>query len=247
MYILYIDESGNPDDPADKHFVLGGAAIFERTVHFLAAELDQVQTKHFPGVPPIEFHASHIRSGKGFWRDVDKEKRAALLEDIAKTIASQKKGVVLFSAVIEKNESVYGEDAVKYATEQMCKRFDTLLVRRFKQESEPQRGLLVFAESHYEQRARVWVKDFRRLGTQWGVLNNICDIPYFASTRETRMLQVADFVSYAVYLSYERGDNSLMGPILSHFDQDGGVFHGLVHYSKARSSCTCPACKSRRK
>lgn len=26
MYILYLDESGNPDDPSVRHFVLGGAA-----------------------------------------------------------------------------------------------------------------------------------------------------------------------------------------------------------------------------
>ncbi len=247
MYILYIDESGNPDEPADKHFVLGGVAVFERAVHFLSAALDAIQTTHFPGAPPIEFHASQIRSGKGFWRDIDRTKRETLLREIAKTVASAK-GVKLFSAVIEKSDAVYGEDAVRFATEQMCKRFDTMLVRHFKDKpADPQRGLLVFAESHYEQRARLWVKDFRRLGTQWGVLRNLCDIPYFASTRETRMLQIADFVAYAAYQFYERSDDSLISPMLHRFDRKGGTIHGLFHGTKARPSCVCPACKSRRK
>ena len=71
MYILYLDESGNPDDPSDRHFVLAGAAVFERVVHFLTRSLDEVQAKHLPGLEPIDFHAAEIRSGRGFWRGVE--------------------------------------------------------------------------------------------------------------------------------------------------------------------------------
>jgi hypothetical protein len=53
MYILYLDESGNPDDPSDRHFVLGGAAVFERAAHFLTRALDEVQATHVPGLEPI--------------------------------------------------------------------------------------------------------------------------------------------------------------------------------------------------
>lgn len=66
MYILYLDESGNPEDPADRFFVLGGAAIFERQTYYVSQALDRIQTQHFPGQPPVEFHASKIRSGDGF-------------------------------------------------------------------------------------------------------------------------------------------------------------------------------------
>jgi len=84
MYLLYLDESGNEDDPADKHFVLGGAAVFERQTFFLSRDLDALQTRHFPGIPPIEFHASAIRAGRGFWRDIDRAKREEVLQDIPK-------------------------------------------------------------------------------------------------------------------------------------------------------------------
>lgn len=40
MYLFYIDESGNEDDPADRHFVLGGTAVFERVSFFLAKAFD---------------------------------------------------------------------------------------------------------------------------------------------------------------------------------------------------------------
>lgn len=33
MYLLYVDESGSPGDPNQKHFVLAGVAVFERETH----------------------------------------------------------------------------------------------------------------------------------------------------------------------------------------------------------------------
>jgi len=87
VYILYLDESGNPDDPSDRHFVLAGAAVFERVVHFLTRSLDEVQAKHLPGLEPIDFHAAEIRSGRGFWRGVEKEKREAIVQDVTTAIA----------------------------------------------------------------------------------------------------------------------------------------------------------------
>jgi hypothetical protein len=247
VYLLYLDESGNPDDPADRNFVLGGVAVFERQTYFLSSKLDEVQTKHFPGIPPLEFHASDIRSGKGFWRGVERERKTAVLRDISNVLASANDpGVILFGAVIEKNAAVYGEEAVRLATEQVCKRFDTFLARQYQEHNNPQRGLLVFAESHYKHRAKVWVRGFRQLGTQWGVLRNLSDIPYFASTKETRLLQLADFVAHSIFLLYERNDDSLSKIIVSRFDQKDGVLHGLVHVSDARAKCPCPACLSRR-
>ena len=36
MYLLYLDESGNENDPNDRYFVLAGLALFERQTYFLA-------------------------------------------------------------------------------------------------------------------------------------------------------------------------------------------------------------------
>jgi hypothetical protein len=198
VYILYLDESGNPDDPGDRHFVLGGAAVFERVTHFLCRALDEVQAKHLPGLEPIDFHAAEMRSGRGFWRGIEKAKREEILQDVTHAIVNANHpGVVLFAAVVEKNERLYGEEAVKHATEEVCRRFDIFLTRRYREHDDPQRGLIVFAQSSYEKRARIWVRGFRELGTRWGAINNLSDIPYFAQARETRLLQAADAVAHA--------------------------------------------------
>jgi hypothetical protein len=248
LYILYLDESGNQNNPADRHFVLGGAAVFEQSTFFLNRDLNDIQQKHFPSRPPVDFHASKIRAGSGFWRSVPESKRDEVLLDVGLAIKqpAARTPVVLFAAVVEKSAQLYGEDAVKCAAEQVIKRFDTFLTRRFKINNDPQRGLLVFAESQYQQRAALWVHGFRSLGTQWGALNNLADMPYFAAARENRLLQAADYVAHAVFLLYERRDPSLIRTIISKFDQKDGVIHGLYHVATPQSIiCECPSHASR--
>jgi hypothetical protein len=244
MYFLYLDESGNESDPTDKFFVLAGAAVFERVTFFLSQSLEAVQTKHFPGLPPIEFHASPIRTGKGFWRNIPEAKRLEVLDDIADVIANANEpGVQLFAAAIEKSSALYGEDAVLHATEQILTRFDKFLTKR-NEINDPQRGLVVFAEGRFDKRAKVWVNEFRQLGTRWGIIKNLSDIPYFASVKETRLLQVADFVAHSVFMLYERRNPSLIHKFIHRFALRDGTLHGLRHFRPVSSTgpCDCPAC-----
>lgn len=244
MYLLYLDESGNPDDASDRHFVLAGAAVFERSTYFLSQAFDQVQTKHFPGVQPIAFHTTEIRTGKDFWRKVQDDTRQAVLDDLCLAIANQV-GLCLFASVIEKTDRLHGEDAVKAATEEICVAFDRFLVRKHRS-GDTQRGLIVFAEGQYHKRNRVWVRDFREMGTRVGALNNLSDIPYFATPKETRLLQVADLVSHSVFRLYERRDPSLVRPFVHKFDVSAGIKYGIVHVTDARPVCECPRCFSQR-
>jgi hypothetical protein len=103
MYILYLDESGDENNPNDRHFILAGAAIFERVTYFLSQHLDGIQAQHFPAGPPVDFHAAPIRSGKGRWRRVTKADRQQVLHDLASAIGGAVgQGLFLFGAVIEK-------------------------------------------------------------------------------------------------------------------------------------------------
>jgi len=247
VYLLYLDESGNEADAADQHFVLGGLAIFERQTFFLTEACEEVQRKYFPDSPPVDFHANKIRAGKGFWHQIEAATRAAVLSELLGVIrdARPPEGLALFAAVVEKSDQRWGETAVEYATEEICRGFDMFLKRRYFQ-GDPQRGLLIFSEGKLQKRVKVWVRNFRQLGTRWGTISNLSDIPYFASAHENRLLQLADMVAHATFLLYERRDPSLIRVILHRFDQDQGVLHGLVH-SRTRegSPCDCPACASR--
>lgn len=248
MYLLYIDESGNAYDASDRHFVMAGLAVFERRTYWMQREAELIKANHFPRAPPLDFHTQPIKSGHGFWRRVDPALREKVLVDIGKVITSAPAAeAVAFGAVVEKNDTVHGADAIRRALEQVSKRFDTLLARKAKR-GNPQRGLIVLAQSQYEQHAKTWLNEFRALGTQWGVLNNLADIPFSAPARESRMLQLADYIAHALFLLYERRDPILIKPIIDRFDCTGGIYHGLVHVSDHKgTACGCPACCTRHK
>ncbi|SPF50445.1 conserved hypothetical protein [Candidatus Sulfopaludibacter sp. SbA4] len=141
---------------------------------------------------------------------------------------SDNRGVVLFGVAIEKSSQCYGEPAVQIAVEEVCGRFNLFLARRHK-ENDTQRGLIVFAEGRFDQRARTWVRTFRRSGTRIGSIRNFAeDLPYSASANDSRMLQLADYVAHAIFLKFEQNDDSLLRPIQDKFDHVGTRNHGLV-------------------
>lgn len=169
MYLLYLDESGNENDPNDRYFVLAGVALFERQTYFLTQEIEKLQEAYFPNHQPIPFHASEIRAGRDLWRKVDPAVREQVLSGLGDTIVrSPAKGRHLFAVAVEKSSTLYGESAVERATEEICRRFDICLQRKFHQDDDPQRGLLVFSEGRFDARAKLWVKGFRQRGTKWG-------------------------------------------------------------------------------
>ncbi|MBC7220394.1 DUF3800 domain-containing protein [Candidatus Bipolaricaulota bacterium] len=250
MYILYIDESGNERDPSDRFFVLGGAAVFERQTYYLTQALDKLQQQLIPGSPPMRFHAADMRSGSKEWRQVPGSTREALLCGIGQVllrIATQRHpGLVTLGAAIEKSDSLHGESAVQRATEEICRRFDIFLMRRRNEAHDTQRGLIVFSKGRFDARVMLWVRAFRELGTTWGVLRNLADIPYIAEMAESRLLQAADFVSHAVFRLYERRDPTLIRYLLPAFCEKDGTLHGLVHVRSHGGRCECPAHASRR-
>ena len=151
MYLLYLDESGNENDPNDRYFVLGGVALFERQTYFLSQSLDQVQEKFFPNHQPIPFHASEMRSGKDLWRKITPEIRRKILGEVGQAIIrSPARGRVLFAAAVEKSRTLWGEAAVEKATEEICRRFDIFLQRQYHENQNPQRGLIIFSEGRFD-------------------------------------------------------------------------------------------------
>lgn len=247
MYLLYLDESGNESDANDQYFVLAGIALFERQTYYLSERVEAIQKRHFPNHQPITFHMTNIRAKKGLWRKSPEALRQAVtmeLIDVIVNVVGQ--GRLLYAAAVEKNATLWGEEAVEAATEEVCNRFNLFLQRRH-HEKDTQRGLLVFAEGRFDKRAKVWVHNFRQRGTTWGAINNLADIPYFASMHESRLLQLADLVAHAVWLLYEKRNPELIRPLLRCFDSTDGTLHGLVHIGNSRgNTCDCPACSSRR-
>jgi len=241
MHLLYVDESGNPDGAEDKYFVLGGVAVFEREVYWINEQVNTVAAKYFPGTD-IEFHAQAISSHRDEpWHSCPTERRNAIIDELCNTICSRH--VTLFAIALEKATT---NDPVGRAFEEICNRFD-LFLRRLHSRGDTQRGLIIFDESRYENSLQTLLAEYRSLGTRYGsTVKNFADVPFFANSKATRLLQLADLVAYAVFRRYERGDTRLIDKIISKCDTEDGVIHGLVHLTRSGGSCTCPACLTRR-
>jgi hypothetical protein len=86
---------------------------------------------------------------------------------------------------------------------------------------------------------------FRCSGTRWGsIIRDLAEVPLFANSKASRLIQVADHIAYAVFRRYEAGDTSYLDLILSKFDSANGILHGLAHKT-LEPDCMCQSCMSR--
>ncbi len=243
MYLLYVDESGNPEQADDKYFVLGGIAMEEQRPYWLSEAVNALEKKYFPGGGKVEFHAQAVTAhAEEPWHSVDTKKRTAILEELCGIVSSSGHQVVLFGIAVEKAAN---REPVVRAFEEICNRFDMFL-KRLHAQGKTQRGLIIFDETRYETRLQTLLSHYRDTGTRFGKVKNFADVPFFADSKSTRLLQLADLVAYAMFRRYERSQTWLFDKLVNKFDTEDGVIHGLVHLTRDHLTCTCPSCLSRR-
>ena len=248
MHIIYLDEAGTGSDAS--HFVVAGLSFFERQIHHVSEEIDRLQTRYFPDArTPIEFHASALRAPDDHIGPpldaIPRQERLTLLDEVYSTLIRSEPR--LFAVVMEKDyvRSI-GDEPYGHGFEQIVNRFDRMLSRLNRERDERNRGLVVIAESSYRQNLEALAQRIRVEGHRWGQLHNVTDIPYFAPARNTRLLQLADFVVNAVFGRYERGYARQFDRLAPLFDQEDGRLHGLLHLSHRSRDCYCPGCITRR-
>ena len=245
MYILYLDESGTSSEA--RYFVVAGFAAFERETYFLSQSLDQLQAKYLPDFTDQAYlHASSLRAPKGRipapFDSLTDEDRKNLINEIYEVIAVSR--VRVFAVAMEK-ASLSG-DPYERGFEEIINRFDRMLARELRDRGEPQRGLVILAESSYRENLERLARNIWSRGHRWGEIHNQADVPYFAPAQRTRLLQLADFIANAVFGNYESGYGRGFQTIAPRIDQQDGHLHGLVHITRDRQSCYCPACVARR-
>jgi len=247
---MYVDESGG-DDPnsTDRFFVLGGISAFERVPYHLSADVDAIQKQFFPQIPdPIEFRASAIWNGNGQpWDSMTRPDRQELLKAIYGLIARETKGVTLFGVALQKPD--YPKSSpIQRTCEEMAGHFDAYLqgLEIAATSGEKQRGLMIFDQSRHEKTVQALMTQYRTTGASFGKIRHLAEVPLFTDSKITRMLQLADFVAYALYKRYESSFAQFFDMIIPRFYEAGGKIHGLIHLNLNHKTCYCPGCFSRR-
>lgn len=245
MYLFYVDESGTPTGWTEQdNFVLGAVAVHEGQVRRLSEELGVVQKQFFPSIQiPLEFHASVIHRGKGRFKHMPLDQRADLLDAAYAVIAGAGfPNLVVFITAIHVTAVQVPSQALRDCLEDICERFNTFLVRQFNA-GYKDKGILIMDRSGREQRVRELMAEFECHGTRHGYLGNIIDVPYFADSSHTRMLQLADLVTFAGSRYFNRNDPTYLDKILERIDRRSrwGEMVGLKHIVGSDYQCACSA------
>lgn len=138
MYLLYVDESGDPGPSGSPFLVLGAAAIFEGKWLPLERDLRALIDRHFPASPkPTEIHLADLRKGKRAFRSLTPTQRNILLSDFCNLALRMRRSEIVMFAVIAdkrywfaKNAGKTGEDLYAEMFEHLTSRFDKFLARR---------------------------------------------------------------------------------------------------------------------
>lgn len=83
------------------------------------------------------------------------------------------------------------------------------------------------------------------MGTRWGNLRNLAETPLFVDSPASRLIQIADLLTWAVWRRYEQGDARYFDRVAGRFDAEGGVIHGLIHFEPQAEEGVYPAYQSR--
>ena len=193
MYLLYLDGSGSVRNPAERHFVLAGVAVFERLIYHLISETDQfVSTLGVGAIHDVELHASVMANGrKAPWKGMVRKDRLVTIENGLDLLKHAHWSVTAFAVVVDK-QAVSPDDPVERAFEEICNRFNLFLARLWNRKGEKHRGLVVMDKSHYEETLQGLARRFRDQGTRWGNLRNLAEVPLFVDSAASRGLSFVD-------------------------------------------------------
>lgn len=239
--------------------VLGGIAVHERDASHLQNRLDAVLTRRLPpAFMPREFelHAAEIKSPHKAsakrraspWLQVDYGPRLAVLASTYATIRTFRPRdsahpVVLFGAVVDRRFP----DAEPRAYEEVLHRFDEMLTRQGNVSGHHEAGIVIHDRRLIQERdIQLAAERWRHVAGRIGTLTHLADVPLFADSRASRLIQASDFVTWALWRYYGNPrEDTRIRRLWSLFDADRGTMHGLIHATPDFRTCHCLPCESR--
>ncbi|MBI3469133.1 MAG: DUF3800 domain-containing protein [Planctomycetes bacterium] len=245
MYLLYVDESGDPGRASSPFLILGAAALFEGKWLPFERDLRALIDKYFPAGPkPAELHMSELRKGKKEFRVLTPVQRSLLADEfcqLALDLLSTE--LVMFSVIADKphwfaaNPGKTGDDLYAEMFEHLSSRFDLFLRRRYAENS-PSKGIII-ADPHkpsLSEALKTNQRLYQRQGHRWDVLYNLVETVFFLASHDSPGIQLADLAAYSVWRLVSANDDQLARKIAPIFDRESpaarinpGKWHGIKY------------------
>jgi hypothetical protein len=228
-YLLYLDDSGSVNDPNSKFLVFAGISVFERQTHWLESHVNNIAARFNPAHPEaVELHAAPMRGAKDGWQHFSPTDRVQAVVDTLNLLSSTQSNVKVFAAVIEKSLLPLPQ-IIPHAFEKLADNFDSYLAAMYQrsQGKNPQRGIVIFDKSTFEQSIQGLSHVFKHHGHTNGYLRNFAEVPLFIDSKASRLIQIADMVAYWMYRRYEALDDRGFQLISPFFHSFSGGNQGL--------------------
>ena len=268
MYLLFLDESGTHG--ASPAFVVGGIAVPEEDAWHLQQKVESfLHNRLNPlslNAQDFELHANPMMNGEREWSAIpSRAVRFRLLHGAYSALSyytptNENLPVVCFGAVVDKKKQPNRTEREKLGYELVLKKFDDMLRRINRNTSMPQRGLVIHDQRVMniggrspvtaEQQILSWTRDWREVAGRLGTLKHFADIPLFADSKSTRLIQLADLTCWAMWRQYGRAqpDQQWIKKVWGMMDSSKLSTDGMIHMSLefAQGTCQCPSCRTRR-
>lgn len=268
MYSLVLDESGT--HAGAPVLLVAGVAVHETDVRQLEADIHAVLDHHLTplGQDPYEFeaHAADLKTparprprggGRGVrpgspWLGISSQVRLDVLNDVYDAVsnfkaASEDFPCRIFGAVIDRRNKTQTK-AERMAYEHVLHRFDEMLTEVSDSSGVEQRGIVLHdRRDGYDRTVQDLTAKWQR-ATGSSRIDRLVHVPVFADSRASRLIQAADFISYALWRHYNNGETEhidLLWPLVGRGENNelAGVLHRCPEF--AGKACTCEPCKSR--
>lgn len=255
MYLLYLDASGHSDFPPpygkgkDTNYVLGGLAITDDKWDLAYKGLEEIRQPYFPSHPPLvpEVRYGDLINKRGLWNTLTEAQRKDFADKVFDLIKSLTP--VLFVVKVDKPQHFlkyqYSSQGVEpprlLALRFMIPRFSKFLQRVH------DRGMMIYDSETVRNDAPL--RDFVFKGRFAGVvletnpfydstapyrtqnkLEGILESIFFVNSRESPVMQLADFCSHAAWTHFERSKSDRFNEIRHLLDHDGGQVFGLKEW-----------------
>ena len=243
MHLLYFDESGSPQHGV---FTLGGLAIHEAYADTLARAADGIVRRWLPRWPNSEIHAQPIRTGSGAWRrfppPIRRVVTAEILDLLTNSHANLEARPILFGVAVERRQRQFSDDVLAAHQELLLRCGQMLLARQ--PAGRPERCLAIGDHCKFEMAIQLKIHELRSRSAHELAMSPYLESPVFIDSRTSRLIQLADFVSYWTFRAYEANDDAVLRQMLPAFERSDDILTGLIHLTNRGRACGCLACQA---
>lgn len=238
--MIYVDESGKPPYTDPENYVLSAVIIQEQSWETINNAVINLKESLFPNQDSttIELHTLDILRARRSFHGLPLTIRHGIMQEIAQLINDS--SCTLISVIVEKHRvfpSLQTSEWVElWAWRLLCERLEKFLENHNPSHQTVDYGLICMDSENpqADESIRLRIRRFRRQGSMFVECKYLIEDPFFVSSENVNLVQLADFVAWASRRKYRRSSasryesvyRSWFSTIYSRFDQKSGVVRG---------------------